>query len=121
MRFYRQNAKPPLHLAQRSQQMNSIADLAHFARVNPKGESMDYDEKLAERARQAIGKHKAVTEKKMFGGIAFLHEGRMFLGVLKDELMARIGPEQHDEAVKQPGARIMDFTGKPMKGYVFVS
>lgn len=82
---------------------------------------MAYDENLAERARAAIGKRKGVTEKKMFGGIAFLHDGRMFLGVLKDELMARVGPERHKEALQHPGAREMDFTGKPMVGYVFVA
>ena len=82
---------------------------------------MAYDEKLAERVRKAIGKRKEVTEKKMFGGVAFLHEGRMFLGVLKDELMARVGPQTHEGALEQPGARIMDFTGKPMVGYVFVA
>ncbi|MCC6572539.1 MAG: TfoX/Sxy family protein [Planctomycetes bacterium] len=81
---------------------------------------MAYDEKLAERIRKAIGKNKSVTEKKMFGGVAFLHDGRMFLGVLKDELMARVGPQTHEGALEEPGARVMDFTGKPMLGYVFV-
>lgn len=82
---------------------------------------MAYDEKLAERVRKAIGKRKEVTEKKMFGGVAFLHEGRMFLGLIKDELMARVGPQTHEGALEEPGTRVMDFTGKPMVGYVFVA
>jgi TfoX/Sxy family transcriptional regulator of competence genes len=62
-----------------------------------------------------------VTEKKMFGGVAFLRDGLMFVGVVGDELMARVGPDYHDTAVAQPGVRVMDFTGKPMRGYVFIN
>jgi hypothetical protein len=57
----------------------------------------------------------------MFGGIAFMSHGRMFIGVLGDTLMARVGPNRYAEALQQPWAREMDFTGKPMKGYVFVA
>lgn len=56
----------------------------------------------------------------MFGGLCFTLNGNMFVGVMKDDLMVRVGPEGHDAALKQPGARPMDFTKRPMKGYVYV-
>jgi TfoX/Sxy family transcriptional regulator of competence genes len=61
-----------------------------------------------------------VTEKKMFGGIAFLLDGAMFCGVSGGDLMVRVGAEAHEAALARPHARPMDFTGRPMKGYVFV-
>lgn len=82
---------------------------------------MAYDEKLALRVRQALDGPRGVTEKKMFGGLAFLLDGKMFCGVLGDELMVRVGPEAHAAALRRPHARPMDFTGRPMKGYVFVA
>ena len=82
---------------------------------------MAYDEKLAERIRAATSGIKGVTEKAMFGGIAWLTGGNMFLGTLKDELMVRVGKEAHDVEVRRPHARIMDFTGRPMKGYIIVA
>lgn len=81
---------------------------------------MAYDESLAARLREAVGKRAGVTEKEMFGGLALLLHGNMFIGILGADLMVRVGPKAHDECVKQPGARPMDFTGKPMKGYLFV-
>lgn len=81
---------------------------------------MAYDEKLAERVRGEIGPRPDVTEKKMFGGLAFLLDGKMFCGVSGDELMVRVGPERHQEALRKKNVRPMDFTGRPMKGYVFV-
>ena len=81
---------------------------------------MAYDEKLAARLRRAVGRRRGVTEKKMFGGLAFLAGGRMFCGIVKDDLMVRVGPERHAEALRKPHVRPMDFTGRPMKGYVFV-
>lgn len=81
---------------------------------------MAYDEKLADRVRKAIGPHGDVTEKKMFGGVAFLLDGKMFCGVAKDDLMVRVGPEHHEAALAEEHVRPMDFTGRPMKGYVFV-
>jgi len=57
----------------------------------------------------------------MFGGVAFLLDGKMFCGIAKDDLMVRVGPERHGEALAKPNVRPMDFTGRPMKGYVFVA
>lgn len=82
---------------------------------------MAYDEGLAERIREVLDDEKGVTEKKMFGGIAFLLEGKMFVGIAKDDLMVRVGPERYQASLKQPHVRPMDFTGKPMLGYVFVA
>lgn len=81
---------------------------------------MAYDEKLADRIRQAVGPRSDVTEKKMFGGIAFLLDGKMFCGVVKNDLMLRLGPVRYDDALAEPHVRVMDFTGRPMHGYVFV-
>ena|SRR5687767_8494044 len=81
---------------------------------------MAYDEGLAERLREALGSHRGIVEKKMFGGLAFMSRGHMFLGILGDVLMARVGPDQYEEALSLAHVRVMDFTGKPMKGYVFV-
>jgi TfoX/Sxy family transcriptional regulator of competence genes len=82
---------------------------------------MAYDEGFVERIRSVLQDESVITEKKMFGGIAFLHKGHMFVGTAKADLMVRVGPERHEAALKQPHARPMDFTGKPMVGYVFVS
>jgi len=81
---------------------------------------MAYDQKLADRIRALVAGRPGVSEKAMFGGLAFLLDGRMFCGVNKDDLMVRAGPARHDEALAKPHARSMDFTGRPMKGYVFV-
>lgn len=81
---------------------------------------MAYDEKLAERIRVAIGKRPSISERKMFGGIAFLQQGHMFCGVADDELMARVGPEAYEASLRQRHVRPMDFTGRPLRGYVFV-
>lgn len=81
---------------------------------------MVYDEKLASRVRKTISKRKGVTEKEMFGGIAFMLRGKMCVGVVKDDLMVRVGPESHDRAIAKPHTRPMDFTGRPMKGFLFV-
>jgi TfoX/Sxy family transcriptional regulator of competence genes len=81
---------------------------------------MSYDEKLVERIRAAVEGRPAIGEKKMFGGICFLHAGAMFCGVAGDDLMVRVGPDAYEQALTAPHARLMDFTGRPMKGYVFV-
>lgn len=81
---------------------------------------MAYDEKLAERVRKAMATRKRVTEKKMFGGLAFLLGGRMCCGILGDDLMVRVGPERYAAALTRPHVRPMDFTGKPLSGFVYV-
>jgi TfoX/Sxy family transcriptional regulator of competence genes len=80
---------------------------------------MAIDEGLAQRVREALGSA-PFTEKKMFGGLAFLSRGHMFVGLAKDALMVRVGPMAYADALRQAHAREMDFTGRPMKGYVFV-
>src|SRR5579863_6961439 len=82
---------------------------------------MAYDEKLAGRIRRALGPSDEIEERKMFGGVAFLRGGRMFVGIAGDELMVRVGPERYEESLGKPHVRPMDFTGRPMKGYVFVA
>ena len=81
---------------------------------------MAYDEGLAERLREAFTDRDDVVEKKMFGGIAFMHRGHMSCGIVDDMLMARVGPDAYDEALARPHAREMDFTGRSMKGFVYV-
>lgn len=81
---------------------------------------MAYDEKLAGRIRTTFAGKKNTGEKKMFGGIAFMLNGNMCCGVINDLFMARVGPAQYEAALKLPHVRPMDFTGKPMKGYVYV-
>lgn len=82
---------------------------------------MAYDEGLAERVRGVVDDRTDVSEKRMFGGLAFLVRGHMFVGIVKDDLMVRVGPEAYEEMVRQPHARRMDFTGRPMKGFVYVA
>jgi TfoX/Sxy family transcriptional regulator of competence genes len=81
---------------------------------------MAYSEAVAGRVRAALKGKRNVTEKKMFGGIAFMVRGHMTIGVQDDELMVRVGPDGYADALAQPAARKMDFTGKPLKGYVYV-
>lgn len=82
---------------------------------------MAYDEHLAERMKRVLEGTPGLSEKKMFGGIAFMRHGLMFCGLVKDDLMVRVGPEQHEQALARPHVRPMDFTGRPMKGYVYVA
>jgi len=82
---------------------------------------MAYNEKLADRTRELISlTHKNVEEKKMFGGLCFMVNGKMCVGVEQERLMVRLDPEKYDEAMEKEGCKPMDFTGKIMKGYVFV-
>jgi hypothetical protein len=80
---------------------------------------MAYDEGLAQRIREQVAGQSGITEKKMFGGLSFLLNGNMACGVIKDELIVRVGPHSH--AVTQPHARPFDFTGRPMNGWVVVA
>ena len=82
---------------------------------------MAYDEKLNDRIREALCDLSKVEEKHMFGGTCFMVNGKMCVGVVKDEMMCRIGPDVYEEALEKTGCREMVFTGKPMQGYVFVS
>jgi TfoX/Sxy family transcriptional regulator of competence genes len=79
-----------------------------------------YDEALAIRIRSLVGASPGVTERKMFGGIAFMVNGNMFAGIIRDDLMARVGKSNYDSALQRPGTRLMDFAGRPMTGMVFV-
>ncbi len=81
---------------------------------------MPYDEQLASRIRTAVAGRAGVTEKKMFGGVAFLSHGHMFVGVSDRALMVRVGKALRQDSLARPHARVMAFTGKPMAGYVFV-
>ncbi len=81
---------------------------------------MAYDEQLATRIRCALGDAEGVSERKMFGGLAFLQHGNMVCGVTGENLMLRLGPELADAALDQPHTRPMDFTGKQMKAMVYV-
>ncbi|MEV6542472.1 TfoX/Sxy family protein [Streptomyces sp. NPDC051665] len=81
---------------------------------------MAYDEGLAERVRERLAVHQDVTEKRMFGGIAFLYRGNMAVGISGSDLMVRVGPEHTDAALAQPGTRVFDMTGRPMRGWILV-
>ena len=81
---------------------------------------MAYSEQLAQRIRDALAGDRAIIEKKMFGGIAFLRHGLMFVGVSDSALMARVGKPNHADSLARKHVRPMDFTGKPMQGYVFI-
>jgi TfoX/Sxy family transcriptional regulator of competence genes len=82
---------------------------------------MAYDEQLAERIRGVLRGRDNVTERKMFGGIAFMIGGNMAVGVTRDELMVRVGPDAHDEALAQPHVRVMEMGNRPMRGMVNVA
>ncbi|WP_329312930.1 MULTISPECIES: TfoX/Sxy family protein [unclassified Streptomyces] len=82
---------------------------------------MTYDEGLAQRIREQLGERPDITEKRMFGGLSFLKGGNMSVGVVGDELIARVGADRTEEALARPEARPMDFTGRPMRGWVTVS
>jgi TfoX/Sxy family transcriptional regulator of competence genes len=79
-----------------------------------------YNEQLASKIRTIVARRKGWTEKKMFGGIAFMLNGKMCCGVIKDDLLVRVGAERNDEALALANSRPMDFTGKPMKGFIYV-
>lgn len=81
---------------------------------------MAYDEMLAERIRTMVARRKGITEKKMFGGLCFLASGNMAFGIVKEELMVRVGPDAYEGALARPHARVMDFTKRPLKGMVYV-
>src|SRR5688572_2286911 len=82
---------------------------------------MAYNEKLADMTRELIAQsHKNVEEKRMFGGLCFMVNDKMCVGVEKERMMVRLDPLIYDEVMEKEGCQPMDFTGKVMKGYVFV-
>jgi TfoX/Sxy family transcriptional regulator of competence genes len=80
---------------------------------------MAYNEALAARIRKVLARRKSLSEKKMFGGIAFMLRGNMCCGVLKDDLILRLG-QQAEEALSEPHTRPFDVTGRKMTGFVMV-
>jgi hypothetical protein len=83
---------------------------------------MAYNEFLADRVRFALNRRNQLfLEKKMMGGLVFMIDNKMCLGIVKEDLMARIDPEIEEEALKRTGSREMDFTHQRMKGYVFIN
>ena len=82
---------------------------------------MPYDNALAKRIRQALGSQPFLTEKLMFGGMAFMVRGNVACGVIEDEMMVRVGPEEHDRAIIEPHVRPFDKSGRPSRGWVMVS
>jgi len=82
---------------------------------------MAYSEELAARIRKALARRQGVAEKKMFGGLTFMLRSHMCCGVVNDDLVLRLGPEQGEKALKKPHTRQCDFTGRPLKGMVMVT
>lgn len=82
---------------------------------------MAYDEKLAARITGLFKGRRGVTTKKMFGGLCILLNGNMALGVVDDMLMVRVGPDNYEACLRAPHVRPMDFTGKPLKGMIYVA
>jgi len=81
---------------------------------------MAYDEILANRIRERLVDIPLIEEKEMMGGLVFMVDDKMCIGVIKDEMMCRIDPDIHNEVVEKTGCRTMDFTKRPMKGYVMI-
>jgi TfoX/Sxy family transcriptional regulator of competence genes len=81
---------------------------------------MAYNEKLANRIREALQDLPNIAEKEMMGGLTFMVNDKMCVGIIKDEMMCRIDPNLHETAIEKTGCRTMDFTKRPMKGYVMI-
>lgn len=81
---------------------------------------MAYDENLADRVRERFAALDNVEEKEMMGGLVFMYNDKMCAGIIRDELMCRIDPDLQATAVEKNGCRTMDFTKRPMKGYIMV-
>lgn len=82
---------------------------------------MPYDESLILRIREILDDYDGVTEQKMFGGTSFMLHGNFACGLTKNDLVVRVGPERYMEALSHPHSREMDFTGRPMRGWVYVA
>lgn len=82
---------------------------------------MAYDELLADRLRESLKMRvTSYEEKKMMGGLCFMVDDKMCIGIVKDQLMARVDPEEEDDLLQKEGSKPMDFTGRPMRGYLFI-
>ena len=81
---------------------------------------MAYDNGVAQRIREYLEGREGIEEKEMFGGVAFMLNGNMCCGVVKDSMMVRVGPDDYEASLALPHARKMDFTGKPLPGFVYV-
>jgi len=82
---------------------------------------MPYNEYLAERVRNALKENKSgFKEKKMFGGVCYMVNDKMCVGIINEDLMVRIDPELQDKFLQEKGCRLMDFTKRPMKGYLYI-
>ena len=81
---------------------------------------MAFDESLAERIRTTLARKKGIESKKMFGGIGFLLNGNICVGVWKDSLIVRLEPDETEEALKEAHVKVFDITGRPMKGWMLV-
>lgn len=102
-------------------------DLRGLSGLNPVAGQVDlyrtmpYDEELAEKVRRALDRGGAgFDEKRMMGGICFMVDGKMCVGVDKSRIMVRLDPGEYEDALERPGCEPMDFTGRPMRGFVFV-
>lgn len=81
---------------------------------------MAYNQKLANRIRERLAPLPNIEEKEMMGGLTFMYNGKMCVGIIADEMMCRIDPDVQETVLEKTGCRIMDFTKRPMKGYVMV-
>jgi TfoX/Sxy family transcriptional regulator of competence genes len=81
---------------------------------------MAYDSRLADRVRERLADLRNIEEKEMMGGLVFMYNDKMCVGIIKDEMMCRIDPEVHEAAIEKTGCRTMDFTKRPMKGYIMI-
>jgi TfoX/Sxy family transcriptional regulator of competence genes len=98
-----------------------MKDPALFGRRFRRRIAVAYNAQLAERVRVALAaSYPGVVEVRMFGGLSFMLNGHMVCGVVKDDLMVRVGPERYEESLGKPGVRPMDFTGRPLTGMVYV-
>ncbi len=82
---------------------------------------MAYDEILGERVRDAVLARSTTDEKHMFGGLCFMIDGNMSCGIIGEDLVVRVGKAGHEAALARPHTRVMDFTGKPMEGWIYVA
>ncbi len=81
---------------------------------------MSYNDKLANRIREKLADIPNMEEKAMMGGLTFMYNDKMCIGIIKDQMMCRIDPDIHDEVIERQGCRLMDFTSRPMKGFVLI-